>query len=420
MMLVDSPKLKNIIGSLLLCILGLCTNVPALLFLMLLGGLVSIYCRSESETQSKIGFQSSSCLLMPSCEKSEEPVNSSRRLSVTSALSTLCNLQAEFKLAVRKSSEPSAANCVLSPATIDHPNFNRNERALQLLNDLTEDCQEKVTHIFEKVVARLDYQDMLYCDEACIIRHLKARSWDLVATEHLLRKNLRWRRQTGVESIQLDDEMKEEMRTGKIYMHGYDKYRRPVMYQRPRRQNSKNFAAQVLQVAYLMERCMQTMDMKNGVEEFTLIVDLKGFSVLNRPPMSVTKQILQMFVNRYPKRLGDIFIVDAPMAFSGLWKVARVFIPTAMKNRFHFISNKKGVIHPELAAVFEPSQLEEEYGGTLSSKWDFNRGIVQDYLPFRCIETWIPNQKICHLLVRGAKVVFLRPRQLTFNPHSAY
>lgn len=181
MMLVDSPKLKNIIGSLLLCILGLCTNVPALLFLMLIGGLVSIYCRSESETQSKIGFQSSSCLLMPSCEKSEEPVNSSRRLSVTSALSTLCNLQAEFKLAVRKSSEPSAANCVLSPATIDHPNFNRNERALQvicsilgiivlmvplqLLNDLTEDCQEKVTHIFEKVVARLDYQDMLYCDE---------------------------------------------------------------------------------------------------------------------------------------------------------------------------------------------------------------------------------------------------------------
>ena len=51
-----------------------------------------------------------------------------------------------------------------------------------------------------------------------------------------------------------DDELKKECETGKLYVHGFDKHGRPVQYQRPRRQNTKNYNQQVRQVAYFLER----------------------------------------------------------------------------------------------------------------------------------------------------------------------
>lgn len=50
------------------------------------------------------------------------------------------------------------------------------------------------------------------------------------------------------------------------------------------------------QVAYMLEREMVSMDLSKGVEQHTLIIDFKGYSIFNRPPMSVTKYCIY----RYP------------------------------------------------------------------------------------------------------------------------
>eukprot|EP00045_Choanoeca_perplexa_P004302 m.37385 g.37385 ORF g.37385 m.37385 type:complete len:77 (+) comp12497_c0_seq5:419-649(+) len=52
----------------------------------------------------------------------------------------------------------------------------------------------------------------------------------------------------------------EEARSGKNYLHGSDKHGRPVIYQRPRRQNTKTYDLQVKQMAYLLERSVTSMD----------------------------------------------------------------------------------------------------------------------------------------------------------------
>ena len=45
-----------------------------------------------------------------------------------------------------------------------------------------------------------------------------------------MRETLQWREEFGIEKVTID-EIKDEMTTGKIYIHGTDKSGRPVMYQ---------------------------------------------------------------------------------------------------------------------------------------------------------------------------------------------
>ena len=52
-----------------------------------------------------------------------------------------------------------------------------------------------------------------------------------------------------------------EFVTGKLYLHGHDRAGRPVMYQRPRFQNTKDYVAQVQQVVYALEREAGMMDL---------------------------------------------------------------------------------------------------------------------------------------------------------------
>lgn len=123
--------------------------------------------------------------------------------------------------------------------------------------------------------------------------------------EKLLRETLEWRRTyagDGIASVRFAD-IAGECETGKLYIHGRDKLGRPVMYQKvgggvedggaekrkdlvlahtlvepslpastprshctqPRRQNTKNYDKQVMQVAYMMEREINAMDVTKYV-----------------------------------------------------------------------------------------------------------------------------------------------------------
>ncbi|EGD74266.1 hypothetical protein PTSG_06275 [Salpingoeca rosetta] len=148
----------------------------------------------------------------------------------------------------------------------------------------------------------------------CLCRYLRARDWKLKPAEKLLRDTAHWRKEFGVEDISPED-IYEEAKTGKNYLHGFDRSGRPVIYQRPRRENSKNYDDQVRLMAYILERAGASMDKTRGVEQHVLFIDFKGYSIFNSPPMHVTKTVMSLLMDRYPERLGHAFMVDAPRLF---------------------------------------------------------------------------------------------------------
>eukprot|EP00045_Choanoeca_perplexa_P004304 m.37401 g.37401 ORF g.37401 m.37401 type:complete len:187 (+) comp12497_c0_seq8:96-656(+) len=135
--------------------------------------------------------------------------------------------------------------------------------------------------------------------DACLLRYLRARDFKLDAAEKLLRGTLQWRIDYGVEDI-TPDEIYEEARSGKNYLHGSDKHGRPVIYQRPRRQNTKTYDLQVKQMAYLLERSVTSMDSSKGIEQHVLFIDFKGYSV-SGDDYVIIQSVLSLHHGSHPK-----------------------------------------------------------------------------------------------------------------------
>eukprot|EP00039_Didymoeca_costata_P002514 m.60699 g.60699 ORF g.60699 m.60699 type:complete len:627 (+) comp11345_c0_seq1:2-1882(+) len=274
------------------------------------------------------------------------------------------NMQSESPPPYMKS-EKKVYDTVMPP-----PIYKRSPGETQyVLQELTNE-QTKILEEFKRDLADISKEDWDFCDDGCLLRYLRARDYKRPPAEKLLRDTLKWRRMYGIENIELDEALRLEQESGKVYVHGVDKLGRPVMYQRPRRQNTKNYVAQVKQVAYLLERETMCMDLSKGVEKHVVIIDMKGYSTSNRPPMSVSKEVLSLLQDKFPERLGAAIVVDPSTLFWMFWHVIKVFLPAETKQKVHFIFRKEGEMHPVFQKYFEPEQLEEEYGGKLTGKWD--------------------------------------------------
>ena len=223
-----------------------------------------------------------------------------------------------------------------------------------------------------------DALDLAYCTDACLVRYLRARNWNIVPAEKLLRNTLKWRREYGVDSIDLG-EVEHEFCTGKNYSHGHDRIGRPVIYQRPRRENTKPPALQVRALCYILERVCGIMDPRKGVEQHVLVIDFKGYSLLNAPPMSVTKEVMTVLLDRYPERLGAAIFVDPPVLFYMTFRLVKPFLPAETQAKINFCKrDRHGRINKTFAKYFDPETLEEEYGGKLTSNYNHDMWVENE------------------------------------------
>eukprot|EP00035_Acanthoeca_spectabilis_P024909 m.455985 g.455985 ORF g.455985 m.455985 type:complete len:532 (+) comp20970_c0_seq1:106-1701(+) len=251
---------------------------------------------------------------------------------------------------------------------------------------------EKALLELADALSDLGPKEAAFCDRACLCRYLRARDWKVLAAEKLLRETLQWREEYGIENVGIES-IKDELATGKIYIHGFDRSGQPVMYQKPRNENSQNYENQVKAVAYLLEREMCAMDLSAGIEKHTLVIDFKGYSIFNKPPMSVTKQVLSLLMDKYPERLGVAFLVDAPVLFQGLWRVVKPFLPAETKKKIFFVSRtgtfgKNGKMAEKFAEYFDDDQLEDDFGGTLPSRWGWTEFVESEQAMSQPKKAW--------------------------------
>eukprot|EP00050_Salpingoeca_kvevrii_P004619 m.256432 g.256432 ORF g.256432 m.256432 type:complete len:297 (-) comp11017_c1_seq14:2116-3006(-) len=251
------------------------------------------------------------------------------------------------------------------------------DKPFQAAYELDETQKERLAQFREKLTNLEDPVDIAFCDDPCLVRYLRARDYNVAKAEKLLRDTLTWRREYGIADI-TPEEIESEQESGKLYVHGRDRLGRPVMYQRPRRQNTKNYALQVRQVAYHLEREVGSMDKARGVEQHVIIIDFKGYSIWNAPPMSQSKEVLSLLMDRFPERLGNAFLVDAPRLFYAAWAVLKPFMSAATIEKVHFVNRsgnagKNGKMDKHFAQCFDDEQLEEEYGGMLSSEYNHEK-----------------------------------------------
>lgn len=150
---------------------------------------------------------------------------------------------------------------------------------------------------------------------------------------------LDWRKKFGLDNIDAWKEvMEKENATGKSYVRGYDKHGHPIVYMKPKYENTKDHDGNIKHLIYTMERAVACGE-KMGQGKLTLIIDFDGYSLSNAPPMKTSRETLSILQDHYPERLFRAFLVHTPYIFYGFYSFISPFIDPITKDKIVMLTN---------------------------------------------------------------------------------
>ncbi|PLB36867.1 CRAL-TRIO domain-containing protein [Aspergillus candidus] len=161
-----------------------------------------------------------------------------------------------------------------------------------------------------------------------------------------------------------------QLRSGKGFFHGADRYGRPICVIRARAHTPSEKALGSLR-DYIVH-CIETVRFLQvaPVETMTILFDLTSFS-LSSWDFPAVKFIIECFQENYPESLGAIIFYKAPWFFSGLWKLIQAILDPVVAAKVYFIDGPR-----DLERIVPPSQIIRELGGR--ENWEYR---YQEPLP---------------------------------------
>ncbi|EME28247.1 SEC14 cytosolic factor family protein / phosphoglyceride transfer family protein isoform 1 [Galdieria sulphuraria] len=242
------------------------------------------------------------------------------------------------------------------------------------LDEETKQCLQSLRSKVNSILVDGSSKDVEWCDDACLLRYLRARNNQVDKALELVRRTLEWRKNFEVEELmnKVPPQVKEEGSSQKLYVGGKDKYGRPIIYMKPKYQNTKESIHQLQHLVYTLEKAIRRM--QNGVEKLILFIDFEGYSMRNTPSIKMMRETLTVLQDYYPERLGLAICLNAPTLFYTFYKIIKPFIDknTVQKIYFFKVNNtKKSKEWMEFAQqVFDLDELEVDYGGRNDKEYD--------------------------------------------------
>ncbi|KAF9167574.1 hypothetical protein DFQ26_004089 [Actinomortierella ambigua] len=227
-----------------------------------------------------------------------------------------------------------------------------------------------------------------WANDACLLRYLRGRKWNVEEAKQAIENSIRWRDEFGPDRPDRKA-LWLETTPGKIYVSGFDGESRPLVYMRPRLENTQASDTQIKHVVFHLETALALMP--EGVEALTIVIDFHGSSMRTSPGAAVAKQIIDVLGSQFPERLGKAYIIHAPWFFFPFYKLISPWIDPVTKAKIHFVDMKKqkqkssssssstssssassptSSEHVQLLDAIPLDMLEQEYGGASEYKYD--------------------------------------------------
>ncbi|KAL2187797.1 CRAL/TRIO domain-containing protein [Thermothelomyces heterothallicus CBS 203.75] len=215
--------------------------------------------------------------------------------------------------------------------------------------------------------------------DVLVLRFLRARKWDVDRAVAMLASAVGWRHERRLEADVIrrgdavgpggpdapadDGSFLAQYRSGKAYVRGSDRERRPVFVIRVRLHDPKLQSAEAMErfVLHNIETIRTTL--RHPREKACLLFDLTGFGLKNMD-FHVVKFLVQVFEARYPEYLGVVLVHNAPFVFWGVWKVIRPWLDPVIASKINFTSGGA-----DLARFIAPEELQTCFGG--KDGWEY-------------------------------------------------
>ncbi|CAN7985270.1 unnamed protein product, partial [Ixodes hexagonus] len=214
--------------------------------------------------------------------------------------------------------------------------------------------------------------------DSYLLRWLRAREFDGVKAEKLLRENLAWRRQNGVDSLietyKPPDVLTRYLPGG---MCNHDRGGRPLWAVPYGGLDVKgllqcvSIEEVVKHVIYQMELLSaemkrQTEKLGKLVDTFTVVCDYENFSlrqVYCLQAIDLTRHIMVLYESHYPEILERCLIINAPGFFPVFWRFIRPFFTERTVSKIEMCTHEGW--QPVLLRYVDPSQLPVHWGGNI-------------------------------------------------------
>lgn len=233
----------------------------------------------------------------------------------------------------------------------------------------SEEQQAKINEV-RKLLGPLSGRLSIYCSEASIARHLRARNWNVKKATKMLKETLKWRAEYKPEEIRWD-EIANEAETGKIYRSNYvDKYGRAVLVMRPSCQNTKSTKGQIRYLVYCMENAI--LNLPPDLEQMVWLIDFQGFN-LSHISVKVTRETAHVLQDHYPERLGLAILYNPPKFFEPFWTVVKPFLELKTQNKVKFVYSDDLNTRRIMEDLFDMDRLESAFGGNDRVGFNINK-----------------------------------------------
>ncbi|KAF9585570.1 hypothetical protein BGW38_001744 [Lunasporangiospora selenospora] len=231
-----------------------------------------------------------------------------------------------------------------------------------------------------------------WADEACLIRYLKSRKWNLQEAKQALLDTIQWRDQFAPD-VPDKDALWIETKPGKLYISGFDADSRPLLYMKPRNENTAASQNQIRHVVFHLEVAIALMP--EGVQTLSIVIDFNGSSMRTSPGAGMAREIIHVLGSHYPERLGHCYFLHAPWFFFPFYKLISPFIDPVTKAKLSFVDMKKQKSRPIVSTPSSASASEVDLAAnndkassieTSPTETPSNTGSLLDMIPVDMLE----------------------------------
>ncbi|KAG2498276.1 hypothetical protein HYH03_003537 [Edaphochlamys debaryana] len=198
-------------------------------------------------------------------------------------------------------------------------------------------------------------------DVATVRRYLAARHNNPQKAARLLAGTLKWRKEFKTDTLRIGEFDGRSLSSGRMYIAGNDPAGKSILVTRKRSDafQAGEYDSYLRYLVFTLqtgERAMQ-----GGQDKWVWLMDMKGYSRANSPPLGVSMATLRILADHFPERLHRCFFIDAPSIFSFLFNALWPFIDPVTRQKIVFIQTKDfaGQIEAVQAAGEDEAKREE-------------------------------------------------------------
>ncbi|CAB3239128.1 unnamed protein product [Arctia plantaginis] len=213
-----------------------------------------------------------------------------------------------------------------------------------------------------------------------LLRWLRARQWDPVAAEKMLRDSLKWREKWGIDkelqTWQAPDVLDKYFPSGST---GFDKEGSPVIivpfvgldiWGLLHSVSKTDVIRQILRHLenYLTIARSQAAERGPNALKVVVIFDMEGFHIRQyawKPAAELVFTLLQLYEANYPEILKICYIVNAPKVFSLAFSVIKKFMHEYTISKIKIYGSDAKKWQAQVVSVVDKDQLPVHYGGTM-------------------------------------------------------